>query len=372
MPWRSRSTPYRVWVSEIMLQQTRVETVIPYFRRFMKRFPSLRRLAECDLQDVLRAWEGLGYYSRARNLHRAAQIIRDTWGGRVPRTVEGLRALPGVGRYTAAAIASICFGVPVPAVDGNVLRVMARFLGVRQDIRGDRTVRSIERSLCRVIPVSSPGPFNEALMDLGARVCVSRHPRCGTCPLRHECAALRRGWTEKLPVRGRAKTGERRRLVAGIVRRGGRLLVVQRPDEGMLGGLWEFPGGRREAGESPGKAVARTCHEQAGVRIGAAEPVCKVAHTYSHFSIDVDVYKCRELSRTTVTRGNRRIRWIWPSALRDYPMHTAARKIVHHLGLDEKRVESPPRIPLPSIAAHAEADAQRRRRRDSSVGRAAD
>jgi A/G-specific adenine glycosylase len=237
LPWRGRGDPYMVWVSEVMLQQTRVDTVRPYFERWLRRFPTVDHLADANLEDVLRAWQGLGYYSRARNLHRAARMVRERHGGQLPSDPGELQSLPGVGEYTAGAVASIAFGAAVPAVDGNVRRVLARLYDLESPTAGE-----LRALAARLVPGDRPGDFNQALMELGATVCLPRSPRCGACPVAAWCRAREAGVQEQRPrPRKRGLVPEFQVHTRVLVRPDGRVLVVQRPEEGMLGGMWEFP-----------------------------------------------------------------------------------------------------------------------------------
>jgi A/G-specific adenine glycosylase len=238
LPWRETSDPYAIWVSEVMLQQTRVDTVRPYYERWMERFPTAEALAGAELDDVLRYWQGLGYYGRARNLHRAARLVRERFAGALPRDLAELRELPGVGEYTAGAVASIAFGVPTPAVDGNVRRVLARLWGLE-----DPAAAEIRRLAAALVPADRPGDFNQALMELGATLCTPRAPDCGRCPLAARCRARALGEQERWP-RSKARKPVPHETVETAVlrRRDGAVLLVRRPLNGFLGGLWEFPG----------------------------------------------------------------------------------------------------------------------------------
>lgn len=243
LPWREAKprNPYHVWVSEIMLQQTRTETVKEYFRRWMEQFPTLQALAQAPEEQVLRAWQGLGYYSRARNLHKAARQVLMEYGGEMPRDAKKLQSLPGIGAYTAGAIASMAFGQKVPAVDGNLLRVLARLYGVEQDIASTVGKKTLTELAEASIPEARPGDFNEAMMDLGANVCIPKYPRCGQCPLAEECRAFQENRTDQLPVK-RPKAPQKEFAAAcGLVVRDGKFLLHKRPGKGMLASMWEFP-----------------------------------------------------------------------------------------------------------------------------------
>ncbi|GAB4521713.1 MAG: hypothetical protein Tsb0020_40260 [Haliangiales bacterium] len=244
LPWRQRRDPYATWVSEIMLQQTRVATVIPYFERWMTRFPDVAALATAPLDDVLALWSGLGYYSRARNLHRGAQVVMAEHGGALPKTAAGLRALPGIGRYTAGAIASIAYGLPEPLVDGNVARVLARLYALEGDIKSSATTRALWQLATELVPDDSPGDFNQGLMELGATVCTPTKPTCLLCPLAERCAARQAGRERELPRTGaRKRPAELPQISAQAlwIERHGQLLLGRRHPRGLFGGLLELP-----------------------------------------------------------------------------------------------------------------------------------
>ncbi len=280
MPWRGAADPYAVWVSETMLQQTRVETVRGYFDRFLARFPTVEALAAADLADVLKLWEGLGYYSRARHLHEAARLVAAR--GRLPATSAEWAELPGVGPYTAAAIASICSGEPAPVVDGNVVRVAMRLRAAPGDGRDARTRAEIAAWLRPAIEASgAPGDFNQAAMELGETLCAPKAPRCLLCPLRPACRAAAEGDPSAYPARRAAAPLPERRFAAFVARRGGGVLLVRRPEEGLLGGLWELP--MAPVARRPGPAGARRALAAAGLRAEALREAGEVEHVFSHF-----------------------------------------------------------------------------------------
>ncbi len=257
LPWRQEPSPYFVWVSEIMLQQTRVEAVRGYFDRFLRELPDIQALAEVSEERLLKLWEGLGYYNRVRNMQRAAQLVCEQYGGQLPREVDLLRALPGIGDYTAGAIASIAYGVPEPAVDGNVLRVMSRLTGSRENVAEAGVKAKMIRELRAVMPKDRPGEFNQAIMDIGATICIPNGaPHCEQCPVQHLCRAFAEGCTDEIPVKPQKK---QRRLVERIVlviECHGSYLLHKRANKGLLAGLWEFPGVDVDAVEDDGKANA--------------------------------------------------------------------------------------------------------------------
>jgi A/G-specific adenine glycosylase len=327
MPWRTDPSPYKVWISEIMLQQTQVATVIPYFDRFVAAFPTLEALAAADLQAVLRLWEGLGYYSRARNLHRAARLVMTDYGGRIPETSAGLRLLPGIGPYTAAAIASIAFGEPVPSVDGNVLRVFARFWGIAQSIRDRRVADDIAARLAPLIRDVNPSHFNQALMETGALICRPRQPLCAQCLLARHCVAFKTGRTAKLPVVPKAPKIPHRTIAVGVIWKRGKILIARRQESGMLGGLWEFPGGQQAKGETLQQTAARGIRKETGLTVRVGEAMIVVKHAYSHFRITLTAFRCTWVSGTARPEAATALKWISPAELSSYPFPCAYRQI---------------------------------------------
>ena len=331
LPWRRRRTPYRVWLSEMMLQQTQVDTVIPYFRRFTKRFPTVGALADAPLDEVLKLWEGLGYYARARNLHRAARIVAHEFKGRFPKTVEGLMRLPGVGRYSAGAIASLAFGVDAPALDGNVARVLCRIFAIRRDPREARTRDELWSLAGSLLPKGQAGKFNEALMELGATICTPRAPKCEICPIAAHCEARRRGIQERLPVRHARKLTPHYDVTAAVIRHNGRVLIAQRPHEGMLGGLWEFPGGKREAGESHEAALARELTEELSATFSVREKVETVRWEYPDRVVILHFYRCRHEAGTIEPREGQAMAWVAADRLGEFEFPPADRELIRRL-----------------------------------------
>jgi A/G-specific adenine glycosylase len=316
-PWRGTTDPYAVWISEIMLQQTRVETVVPYYNRWMERFPTIRSVADAPLNEVLRQWEGLGYYRRAVNLHRAAKVIQQEHGGRLPESVEQLRRLPGVGPYTAAAIASLAFGQDQVALDGNLRRALARFFDLELDPRSPEGERWLLAKARRASPPGESAAFNQALMDLAATVCTPRNPTCAACPLRSGCRAFRGGAQAERPVRRPRRPLPQRRAVAAVVLREDAALLVRRDPNGLLGDLWGFPESELRSGESGRAAVRRAIKELLGVpvRVGRALPTHE--HRYTHFAVTREAYVCRLAGEVTRRAG---LRWVRRQALARYPM----------------------------------------------------
>ena len=259
LPWRRTRDPYAIWISEAMLQQTRVETVIPYYERFLARLPDVTALAGAALEDVYELWAGLGYYSRARNLSKAAQDVVERYGGQIPADVEALRTLPGIGRYTAGAVASIAYDRPEPVVDGNVERVLARRLGLRGPVKEPATARRIWDEAARLARGPRPGDLNQALMELGATLCTPRAPACERCPLTRGCIARAAGDAEAIPRKAQRPAAKRERAAAVLLLRSGRALVVRRPAGSLLGGFWELPGANLVRGRRRRRRSRATC-----------------------------------------------------------------------------------------------------------------
>ncbi|MBN1421967.1 MAG: A/G-specific adenine glycosylase [Planctomycetes bacterium] len=330
LPWRGARDPYRVWLSEVLLQQTRVETVIPYYERFIAAFPRVEDLAAADEDRVLKLWEGLGYYTRARNLMRAARIIARERGGRFPETAEDWRALPGIGPYTAGAIASIAFGERAAAVDGNVLRVLARILAVDDPIDDARTRASLARTAETLVPARDPGDFNQALMDLGATICVPRRPHCDACPIARSCRARAAGRQADLPARRPKPKVPHREMVAAAIRRRGRFLIAKRRDGGLLGGLWEFPSGEVLGNEAHAHALSRIAGDL-GLGIRAASLVASVDHAYSHFTQTLHLYVCDADGGRARAKDRARVRWVPRAGFEGYAFPTVQRRALAHL-----------------------------------------
>ncbi len=276
-----------------MLQQTQVTTVVPYYRRFLERFPTVASLAAAPLGEVLKAWEGLGYYARARHLHQAAQEIVQKHGGRLPASYAELRTLPGFGDYTAGAVAAIAFGQPVPAVDGNVKRVLARLFALREDVSRGPAARRLKDVAAALVDSAAPGDWTQALMELGATVCLPQLPACPLCPVNELCQARQLGLERELPVRPARKTLPHFNVTAAVIRREGRVLIAQRPPEGRLGGLWEFPGGKQEPGETLEECLRREIQEELGLEIEVGRLITSVKHSYTHFKITLYAFFCR-------------------------------------------------------------------------------
>jgi A/G-specific adenine glycosylase len=336
LPWRQSRDPYRIWVSEILLQQTQVETVRPYFLRFIKAFPTVHALAKAPVDAVLKAWEGCGYYARARNLHKAAKIV-SAGGGVFPNTEAEWRKLPGVGAYTAAAIASIAFDEPVAAIDGNVERVMARVLAEKRAIKTTVVMKRLRRICAATMHTAiqggiTSGDLNQALMELGAKICMPRKADCSHCPLHADCRATKTlADVTVLPRKIPAREIPHYDIGAAILCKGDKILITQRPLNGMLGGLWEFPGGKQHEGESLPECVKREIQEELGIEIEVGEHFASVKHSYSHFRITLHCYLCKPKSGRIKKIAVADYRWIVRSELADYAFPKADRVIIAKL-----------------------------------------
>lgn len=327
-PWRKRRTAYRVWVAEIMLQQTRTDQAQPYFERFMRAFPSIRKLADATQQEVLKQWEGLGYYGRARKMHETAGIIRDVYRGNFPSTFEEIIRLPGIGPYTAAAIGSLAMGLPRAVVDGNVIRVLSRLYAV--DVRFDTSEgkRTFQQLADRLLDHKHPGMHNESMMELGAVCCLPRRPTCSLCPVRDCCVAYRAHSVQDYPKRSPRAKIPHIQVGAGVLSdRRGRVLIAQRREQDMLGGLWEFPGGKCEPGETISECIQRELMEELGVETRMESHLITVPHAYSHFTMELHAYRGRILSGRPRPLECADIAWVTEKEIMKYPMSKADDRI---------------------------------------------
>jgi A/G-specific adenine glycosylase len=315
-----------------MLQQTRVETVIPYYSRWMERFPSVVELAEADQDEVLSMWEGLGYYSRARNLHRAARLVRTENNGQLPGTAPELRRLPGIGRYTAGAIASIALGADEPALDGNIRRVLARYFDISEPLGLPETERGLWTLAGECLPQGRAGDFNQALMDLGAMVCTPRSPKCAQCPLEEGCRAKALGVQDQRPVRKTRPRLPHYDVTAAVIERGDSVLIAKRPQDSLLGGMWEFPGGKRKPDEDLVSCLQREIEEELAVSVEVCEPLGVYQHAYTHYRVTLHAFTCGlvdEMEPEPVQVED--VRWVRADELGAYPMGKIDRQIADRL-----------------------------------------
>ena len=333
LPWRDHKDPYAIWVSEIMLQQTRVETVKPYFERWMARFPTIQALAEASQQDVLAAWEGLGYYTRARNLHRAAQQVMEDFDGQLPRDPQDLQRLPGIGRYTAGAIASMAFGLDVATLDGNIRRVLARVFDVGEPAQAPEGLQRLWELAEEHLPLGHAGDYNQALMDLGSMLCTPRQPDCPRCPVKRLCQACTLGIQEQRPVVKSRPAVPHYTVTAAVIRREGQVLIAQRPAEGLLGGLWEFPGGKLQDGEDLPECLRREICEELGVDISVGAQIGVYRHAYTHFRVTLHAFNCLLEQGEPQALEATDLRWVPPARLEEFPMGKIDRQIATQINL---------------------------------------
>lgn len=331
LPWRETYDPYQVWISEIMLQQTQVKTVLPYFARWMKALPTIQSVAKAPEDQILKLWEGLGYYSRARNLQKAAKLIVEKHGGVFPQHYDDVLALPGIGKYTAGAITSIAFNQDQPLVDGNVIRVLSRLFLYVQNTRLPEADKQMWEWASDILPKGKARYFNQAMMELGALQCTPKSPDCSTCPLSQVCKAYQEGVVDQLPDRGPKKELTYIEVSIGIIRKAGKIFIQKRPEKGLMAGLWEFPGGKVEKGESKKAALEREVKEELGISLKNIKLKQKIKHAYTSFKVDLHCfeadYRSGELSLNSAVKG----KWIEPSELKSYPFPAANVKIIEDL-----------------------------------------
>jgi A/G-specific adenine glycosylase len=330
LPWRKTRDPYAIWVSEILLQQTQVAIVIPYYHKFLKFFPTIWYLAKSNLSEVLKVWEGLGYYSRARNLHRAAQIVLDHFHGKIPSTLEDLLSLPGIGRSTAGAILSFAFHKEAPILDGNAKRVLSRLFAVSSHSVGDKTEDFLWQISEWLIPKGFSNPFNQALMDLGSMLCTPTDPQCFRCPLQHFCRGRALGDPGRFPAKKEKRTIPHVESVAAVIMKDKKVHLSQRPPEGFLGGLWEFPNWRVEekARSRLRSRLRNQAKKELGMNIKFKEPVGTFKQTFSHFKLTLHAYYCQPIGKKT--KG----KWASIENLSDFPMSKIHRHIAETISAE--------------------------------------
>jgi len=331
LPWRVHYEPYQVWISEMMLQQTQVKTVLPYFDRWMKAFPDIKSLAAASEEEVLKLWEGLGYYSRARNLHKAAMQIMEKHGGEFPSNFDEILELPGIGKYTASAIASIAFNQDYPVVDGNVIRVISRLMNYGEDTKQPLAEAQISSWADKLFPKGKGRMFNQAMMEFGALQCRPGAPECSKCPLSSDCTAYQKGTVEMLPNRGPKKELENIDVAIAVIRKGDEVFIQKRPSVGLMGGLWEFPGGKIKMGEKPQAALEREIGEEVGIRIIKITPIRVIKHAYTRFKVNLHCFEAEysegEIQLNAAMEG----RWVHKDSLGDYPFPAANRLLINDL-----------------------------------------
>jgi len=328
LPWRKSRNPYHIWVSEVMLQQTQVNTVLSYYRRFLKAFPSIRHLAAADLQSVLKLWEGMGYYARARNLHRAAQRVMQDFNGKIPDSWAAFHGLPGVGDYIAAAVLSIAFDQPYAVVDGNVKRVLARLHKISAPVNQPQSNSAFKAAADKLLDVRRSGTFNQAIMELGALLCKPQNPACDVCPLNKRCRAYQSRQVADFPKRRKRSATPQYHIAVGVVFKNNRVLITQRKPDGLLGGLWEFPGGKIRDGEPAEAACIREIKEEANLVVEIDRHLTQVKHAYTHFKIIMEVFCCKYVSGRVYLRGPVAFRWIRIDEYQKFPFPRANHKFI--------------------------------------------
>ena len=323
-PWRGECDPYKVWVSEIMLQQTQAQTVIPYYNKWIEMFPNIKSVAKSDLMDILKQWEGLGYYARARNFHRACKLVQSMFCGKIPND-HNFILLPGVGEYIDAAVRSICFNVPLPAIDANVKRIMSRFLQLPMVSVND--VRIATTYLAQKINKNAPGDSNQSLMDLGRFICKPKTPQCQLCPINKNCLSYKNRTIHLYPYKKQPKVKPRYELAVAVIWKNNKILVSKRKENAMLGGLWEFPGGKLEKNETRKNCVVREVKEELDINIQPYKHVKSIKHSYSHFSIIMHAFHCNLVDGTPQPIGCDQFKWIRKNELSSLPFPKANHKI---------------------------------------------
>ena len=326
MPWRGESDPYKVWLSEIMLQQTQINTVIKYYNRWINRFPSIRDVAQSSQQEILKYWEGLGYYTRARNFHQSCIELKKT-NYRVPDNINDFIKLKGVGPYIGNAVQSIAFNAPLAVVDSNVNRIVSRFKGYT--VEPLKNKKAIQKYMNSILDTKRPGDFNQAMMDLGRYICKPTSPLCTSCPLAPQCIAFKKNLINDIPTKAMKKTRPHYKVVVGIIWQKDKLLITKRKENGLLGGLWEFPGGKVEKNENAFEAVKREILEELSISIETKEVLDTINHQYSHFTVTISAIQCKYIDGKISLNGPEEYMWIKPSSLNDLPFPRASTKLFH-------------------------------------------
>jgi A/G-specific adenine glycosylase len=327
LPWRETRDPYKIWISEVMLQQTTVQTVLPYYKKWLQTFPDIRTLSQASTQKVLKAWEGLGYYQRAKNLHIASKIIMEEHKGKIPQTYSLLKKLPGFGPYTTAAVLSFAFNQPYPVLDGNIRRILLRIRDLHQEAApaSDKILKPFLASL--FVPEKS-SRFNQALMELGALICRPQNPSCLLCPIQKFCKAFQAGTQEIIP-KPKKREFHKIKAVLGIISQNNRYLIQKRPSQGLMADLWEFPGGKIEPGETPVQALHREIREELGQEVLNEKFLTKVNHSYTKFRVTLYAFQCELKERPEL--NSFRHQWVSLQEFKNYPFPSGSVKVIQHL-----------------------------------------
>jgi A/G-specific adenine glycosylase len=333
LPWRRQYTPYQTWIAEVMLQQTQTKTMLPYYQRWMQRFPDVHAVARASEQEVLKHWEGMGYYSRARNIHKTAKLLVAQFDGAFPEDYQTVIKLPGIGRYTAAAILSIAFNQDYPVVDGNVERVFSRLFDLREPVKAKESQSFIRNTAQALLPSGHGRMFNQALMELGATRCLPKNALCPECPLAIFCESKRRGVVHLRPVTAVRKPPLPIEVALGVLMDDGRVLIQKRPDEGLMAGLWEFPGGKLEKEETPEQALKREFQEELGIVVAPIRKLTIIKHQYTSFRVTLHCFLCRLQAQNGFNSKNSAFgpRWVTTAELDHYPFPAANRKLIRIL-----------------------------------------
>jgi A/G-specific adenine glycosylase len=339
LPWRRTYNPYHVWISEIMLQQTQMDRGVTYFLRWTKRFPDVQAVAEAEEQEILKYWEGLGYYARARNLHKASKVISRDFGGEVPCGYTKLLTLPGIGPYTAAAIASVAGNYDIPVIDANVTRVYARLFNIGEPVKERQVQTYIGKIAEHLLPKGQARAYNQALMDLGGLVCTPKNPHCNDCPITESCRALQRGTVQIRPVVGKKQDVITQHKVAGLIQWKKKIFIQQRRVEDVWGGLWEFPGGQIAEGEGDGEGeasrlvIAKTISADIGLSVALVKPIIKITHHYTHHKIILHCFLCTLGGDRfePVLHSAENFRWVFSKDLEKFAFPTGPRKLLEYI-----------------------------------------
>jgi A/G-specific adenine glycosylase len=333
LPWRKTYDPYHVWISEIMLQQTQMDRAVDFFNRWITRFPDLRSIVSASEEEVLKLWEGLGYYARARNILKSAGILVAEYNGELPADHDLLLRLPGIGKYTAGAIMSIAFNKEYPLVDANIERIFARFFDLKEPVKDKKTNEFIWQKARELLPAGKAREFNQGLMELGALVCIARNPRCKICPISAECKAYSLDLVAMRPVLQTPPQTIFIEMATGILAHNGKVLVQKRKSKGVWANLWEFPGGRLEPGETPEMALVREYQEETELAVGNLKKITTVQHSYTIYRVTLHCYFCSSIDGRyePVLHGAQEYRWLKPEEISDFALPAGHRKLIDHL-----------------------------------------